>query len=59
MNKRKGMTMSNEDDQDHAIFLLTICVVLLTVSEILTSYQIERLTDAIQGGNDEQNEPIR
>ena len=51
--------MSNEDDQDHAIFLLTICVVLLTVSEILTSYQIERLTDAIQGGNDEQNEPIR
>ncbi len=54
------MTMSDDDDnRDQAIFLLTVCVVLLTVCELLTDYQLERLTDAIQDKrSDEQNEPI-
>ena len=55
--------MSHADDnRDRAIVWLTICVVLLTVHQILTNYQIEqleRLTDAVQDrGSDEQNERI-
>ena len=52
--------MSHADDnRDRPIFWLTICVVLLTVHQILQGFQLERLTDAIQDrGGDEQNERI-
>ena len=54
------MKMSHADDnRDRAIVWLAICVGLLTVNEILTAYQLERLTDAIQDrGSAERNEPI-
>ncbi len=52
--------MTHENDQDRAIILLTICVLLLTVQQILQDYQLDMLIDAIQRGNDEQTvEPIR
>ena len=44
---RKGMNMS-DDLKDDALLWLTIIVVLLTVHEILTGYQIGQRTDFIQ-----------
>jgi hypothetical protein len=41
--------MTNEDNRDQAILLLTVCIVLLAFSQCLMDYQITRLTDAIQG----------
>ncbi len=50
--------MTHENDQDRAIILLTVCVVLLTVHQILMGYQIEQLEPIQDRRNDEQNEPI-
>jgi hypothetical protein len=37
------MTMSDEDDsRDHAIILLTVCVVLLTANEMIENYRDEQ-----------------
>jgi hypothetical protein len=41
----------SDDNRDNALFWLTICLILATINQLLTNYQIiqlERRTDALQ-----------